>query len=262
MFIVTVVLILIFKKENDNLDPKRVDQESTLNITQTYALLWKIMKIRPIQMLIIFLLTRLVSKNTKFIRCYLLMECKYQPICSFFPTDQFSTHLYRCSSQAFGLRINRRHTRSADYTTFALTIIFTIIVESLCYRIATHAPVFRFLHLEVHTSTSCRRADFPLIHTCTCTLCTDQTWRLCFRLIFGVIYAAFIFFISNADNNSKITSTWYYWPSLVFLYNFDNVSRTFNFLIHLKSSRASSFFFLVGLTYNDDGCVVRVRSYQ
>ena len=62
VFIVTVTLILVFKKEKDNEDYVVQERaESNLTITGTYVLLWKILKIRSMQLVGLFLLTRLVS---------------------------------------------------------------------------------------------------------------------------------------------------------------------------------------------------------
>ena len=60
-FFVTTTVLLICKKE-DNSELRGVCDERRLGIGETYLHLWKILKIRSMQLVGLFLLTRLVSR--------------------------------------------------------------------------------------------------------------------------------------------------------------------------------------------------------
>ena len=65
VFIITTTLVLVFKKEHDVSTHECL--EDSLTLTQTYKLVWKILKLKSVQQLSILLLTFKVTKKTIYI---------------------------------------------------------------------------------------------------------------------------------------------------------------------------------------------------
>jgi PAT family acetyl-CoA transporter-like MFS transporter 1 len=67
LFVISTTLLMIFKRENDQLDAtnlpisnsdiKRINIEDNLSISGTYRLMWKLLSIVPVQQLCIILIT-------------------------------------------------------------------------------------------------------------------------------------------------------------------------------------------------------------
>ena len=62
MFVVTTTLVLLFKREVDTDDIEN-NNERKLSIKETYGYLWKIIRMRPIQEIALFLFTWQVSSE-------------------------------------------------------------------------------------------------------------------------------------------------------------------------------------------------------
>jgi hypothetical protein len=66
LYILTTTLIILFKREPPL--PSIVvnlEEQEELNLTESYALVWKILKLKPIQCLILVVLSMRVYKNYK-----------------------------------------------------------------------------------------------------------------------------------------------------------------------------------------------------